>query len=147
MFTRVGEGVEELELHKNHVRKFYEAIWNAHDKSAMQPLLHEHFVFRGSLGHETRGHGGFAEYVDMVHHALGDYRCIVEELVSEGDKVFAKMAFSGIHQNEFLGFAPTQRRVSWSGCALFTFQGERIAELWVLGDLKSLEEQLKRDQA
>ena len=89
---------------------------------------------------------GFAEYVDMVHTALGDYRCLIEELVSEGDKVFAKMTFTGIHQAEFMGYAPTHKRVSWAGCVLFKFKGERIVDVWVLGDLKSLEEQLKRQE-
>jgi predicted ester cyclase len=137
---------EEVSVHKEQVRDFYEVIWNAHNKTAIPSLLHEHFVFRGSLGHQTQGYDGFADYVDMLHGALGDYRCIVEELVSEGDKVFAKLSFTGIHQGDFLGYAPTQQRVSWSGCALFSFEGDRIAELWVLGDLKSLEEQLIQNQ-
>ncbi len=133
-------------MHKEQVRRFYEILWNAHDKDAMPSVLHENFTFRGSLGQEKRDHGGFAEYVDMVHKSLGDYRCIIEELVSEGDKVFAKMTFTGIHQDDFMGYSPTQHQVSWNGCALFTFQGERIADVWVLGDLKSLEEQLKLNE-
>ena len=133
-------------MHKEQVRRFYEILWNAHDKDAMPSVLHENFTFRGSLGQEKRDRGGFAEYVDMVPKSLGDYRCIIEELVSEGDKVFAKMTFTGIHQDEFMGYSPTQHQVSWNGCALFTFNGERIADVWVLGDLKSLEEQLKANE-
>ena len=132
-------------MYKEQVRKFYEVLWDAHDKAAIPSVLHENFTFRGSLGQEKRGHSGFAEYVDMFHKALGDYRCRIEELVSEGDKVFAKMTFTGIHRDEFMGYAPTYKRVSWAGCALFTFKGKRIAGVWVLGDLKSLEEQLKHN--
>jgi predicted ester cyclase len=94
------------------------------------------------VGQEKRGHTGFAEYVDMVHKALGEYRCIIEDLVSEGNKVFAKMTFSGIHREKFMGYSPTHQRVSWNGCALFTFEGELIKDVWVLGDLKRLEQQL-----
>ena len=54
-------------------------------------VLHEDFTFRGSLGQEKHGHDGFAEYVDMIHNALADYRCTIEELVAEGENVFAKM--------------------------------------------------------
>ena len=60
---------------------------------------------------EKRDHGGFAEYVDMVHKSLGDYRCIIEVLVSEGDKVFAKMTFTGIHQDEFMGYPPRNTKL------------------------------------
>jgi len=133
-------------MHKEQVHKFYEVLWDAHDKEAIPSVLEENFTFRGSLGQEKRGHDGFAEYVDMVHKALGEYKCIIEELVAEGNKVFAKMTFTGIHRDEFMGYPPTRKRVSWNGCALFTFDGELIKDVWVLGDLKNLEEQLKRNE-
>lgn len=132
----------EVNVHKEQVKKFYEVLWNAHDMEAIPSVLNEDFTFRGSLGQKKRGHRGFAEYVDMVHNALGNYRCIIDELVEEGDKVFAKMTFTGIHRGEFMGYPPTQKKVTWKGCALFTFEGERIADVWVLGDLKNLEGQL-----
>lgn len=135
----------EVNLHKEQVKKFYEVLWDAHDKDAIPSVLHGDFTFRGSLGQKKRGHRGFAEYVDMVHGALGNYRCIIDELVEEGDKVFAKMTFTGLHQGEFMGFAPTQKQVSWKGCALFTFEGDRVADVWVLGDLKNVEGQLMRN--
>ncbi|WP_315983460.1 ester cyclase [Aliamphritea spongicola] len=81
----------------------------------------------------------------MVHLALGEYTCIIEELVAEGDKVFAKMSFTGIHRNDFMGYVPTGKRLTWHGCALFTFRGSKIAETWVLGDLKTLENQLAQN--
>ncbi len=131
--------------HKQQVRQFYEVLWDAHDTQAIPDVLHEDFVFRGSLGDEKTGHQGFAEYVDKVHLALGEYRCIIDTLVEEGDKVFAKMTFTGIHRNDFMGFAPTHKRLTWQGCALFTFRDGRIAETWVLGDLKSLDAQLEQN--
>ncbi|MGN8158693.1 ester cyclase [Salinisphaera sp. RV14] len=127
------------------VRRFYEVLWDAHDKSAIPSVLHESFTFRGSLGQEKKGHDGFAQYVDMVHEALGDYRCITQQLVSEDNKVFAKMLFTGIHKGDFMGFSPTGKRVEWHGCALFTFTGHLISDVWVLGDLKNLELQLERN--
>lgn len=132
-------------MHKEQVRQFYKVLWDAHDKEAMPSILHEDFTFRGSLGQEKRGYDGFGDYVDMVHAALGDYKCIIEDLVEEGEKVFAKMAFTGIHQAEFMGFPASHKRLTWKGCALFTFEGDRISDLWVLGDLKSLQEQLTKN--
>ena len=135
----------KVNKYKQQVRRFYEVLWNAHDKEAIPTVLHQNCTFRGSLGQEKRGHQGFAEYVDMVHHALGEYRCTIEELVTEQTKVFTKMSFSGLHQDDFMGFGPTGKRVTWKGCALFTFDGELITDVWVLGDLKGLEKQLKEN--
>jgi hypothetical protein len=45
----------------------------------------------------------------------------------------------------FRGYAPTGKAVQWLGAALFRIQGHQIVELWVLGDLISLEADLKRN--
>ena len=127
------------------VRRFYNEIWNQHDKSVIPEVLHEDFVFRGSLGLEKRGHGGFIEYLNFVHHALANYHCQIVELVCDEDRVFARMLFSGLHQNEFLGFSATGQAVNWPGAALFHFKNGLVSSLWVLGDLKSLEEQLRQN--
>ena len=81
----------------------------------------------------------------MVHHALANYRCIIDELVVEHPKVFAKMTFQGTHVNEFRGFAGSGNEVRWAGAALFTFDGEKIREVWVLGDLWGLESMLRQN--
>ena len=132
---------------KKQVRKFYAVLWDAQDLDAMPSVLHADFTFRGSLGDEKRGHDGFAEYVEMVHTSLGDYRCVVEELVEEGDRVFAKMSFGGVHKNRFMGYEPSGKRLRWTGCALFAFRGRKMADLWALGDLKRLADQLERNSA
>ena len=131
---------------KQQVRKFYEEIWNKHNKGVVPEVLHESFKFKGSLGLERQGYTGFIEYLDMVHSALGNYRCEILEMIAEPSKVFVKMRFSGIHKAKFMGFHPSNRKVTWDGAALFYFRDEKISEVWVLGDLKSLESQLSGHQ-
>ncbi|MDX1431659.1 MAG: ester cyclase [Gammaproteobacteria bacterium] len=128
--------------HEEAVRTFYDVMWNTYDKSVIPALFHEDFTFRGSLGELRTGHAGFADYVDMVHGALERFRCDIEQLVVEGDVACARMMFSGIQRGALLGHPPTGRQVRWAGAAMFTFRGERIADLWVLGDLYALERQL-----
>ncbi len=127
---------------KELVQKFYDLIWNRHDKTAIPEILHESLEFRGSLGLDKTGHAGFIEYLDMVHEALGEYRCTIVEMVAERSRVFARMRFSGVHQGEFLGFRPTNRQVAWEGAALFGFKDRKISDIWVLGDVHALERQL-----
>lgn len=128
------------------VSSFYDDIWNRYDESAMASLLATEFTFRGSLGRTCQGHAEFAKYVNMVHQALGSYRCEMLDVVVEPPRAFARMRFSGIHQGDFLGFGPTGQRVEWSGAALFTFDNTLIADLWVLGDLMGLQQQLIAQQ-
>ena len=128
---------------KDIVAKFYDKIWNQYDKSWIPKILHDDFSFRGSLGQEKEGHAGFAAYVDFIHTALGNYRCDIEDIVAEDNKTFAKMRFSGVHQGELFGYLPTGKPVQWAGAALFTFSGDKVLSLWVLGDVHGLLQQLE----
>lgn len=129
------------------VDAFYARIWNDGALDAASALLADAFVFRGSLGAELRGRDQFLDYVRMVRSALAGYRCDILDCVSEGDRAFARMRFSGTHVGVFRGFAPTHQPVEWAGAALFRFEHDRIAELWVLGDLSGLDAMLRANQA
>jgi predicted ester cyclase len=125
------------------VKTFYSRIWNQGDLAASADLLAIDFRFRGSLGPELRGRDSFGEYVGLVRGALADFNCEILDCVTEQNKAFAKMCFSGVHVAEFRGHQPTGKPVRWLGAALFRLEGELISELWVLGDLVSLDADLK----
>jgi predicted ester cyclase len=129
------------------VQAFYERIWNAGDTGATVQLLGPDLIFRGSLGAEMHGREAFCGYVRSVRSALESYRCDILDCVTEGERAFAKMRFSGIHVGPFMGFAPTRKPVQWLGAALFRVEGQLIVELWVLGDLVSLEANLRGNAA
>jgi predicted ester cyclase len=124
------------------VRAFYEEVWNRNDAARARQLLDPAVRFRGSLGPERIGPDGFIAYMSEVHAALADYRCTVEDLVEGDGRAAARVRFEGVHRGELLGFAPTGRRVAWTGAAFFTVIADRLTDVWVLGDLDSLRRQL-----
>lgn len=134
--------MDRSDLHRRQVRRFYDEIWNRADLGVIPELLAVDVTFRGSLGRALTGHAEFADYVRGVTTVLGDYRCEIVTLVADGDRVAARMTFSGIHRGPLLGVPATGRRVSWTGAAFFTFSDGRIADLWVLGDIDGLRRQL-----
>lgn len=130
---------------KESVRKFYETILNNADKSVIPQLLTEEFVMRGSLGLPQRsGHIGLALYMDFIRTTLGNYHCEIVEMIEEGNKIYARMLYSGIHQGELFGYAPTHGKIKWDGVAVFTFDEDKIAEVWALGDVHCITKQLSR---
>ena len=124
------------------VDRFYGDMWNRFDQSLFPELLAEDLHFRGSLGQEKRGYAEFGEYVDFIQRAFPDFHNHIEDIVSEGDRSFARLRYTGTHRGEVFGIAPTGRRVEYSGAALFSFRGNRIASVWVLGDIYGLLRQL-----
>jgi steroid delta-isomerase-like uncharacterized protein len=127
------------------VEAFYARIWNKGDLAAVSELVTEEFCFRGSLGPEMCGRGAFVEYARSVRSALAEYHCEILDCLTEENKAFAKMRFSGVHVAPFRGYQPTQKRVHWLGAALFHFDSGFISELWVLGDLAGLDAVLQEN--
>lgn len=129
--------------HADAARSFYADVWERGNLSRIPHLLHEDFAFRGSLGPVLTGHAAFAGYVRQVTGALADYRCEILDLIEEGPRLAARMRFGGRHRGPLLGVPATGRAVAWDGAAFFTFEGDRVRDLWVLGDLQSLLGQLQ----
>jgi steroid delta-isomerase-like uncharacterized protein len=124
------------------VRRFYAEVWNRWDDAALDELLNEDFVFRGSLGDEVRGRVGFRDYRDKVHAGFPDFHNEIVELVTEGDRAAARLRYSGHHRGTILGVAATGVLVAYDGAAFFTAAGGRLRQAWVLGDLEGLRGQL-----
>lgn len=126
------------------VRQFYHDVWNRADEALARTILTPDFRFRGSLGLEKSGPDGFIDYMRAIHAALGGYNCTIEDLISTEMRVAARMTFSGRHQGELFGVAPTDRHITWSGAAFFSVSAGKISELWVLGDIDAIKSQLAK---
>jgi predicted ester cyclase len=132
-----------LSPQKEIVRAFYEDMWDRADKSLIPQIFHADFTFRGSLGPTLVGHQQFAGYVDWVTGALGHYRSDILALIEEGNRVGGKLRFHGYHRKELFGVPPSGRQVWWYGMPLFTFDGAKVRDLFVLGDVHGLIRRLK----
>mmetsp|Transcript_11236 Transcript_11236/g.27024 ORF Transcript_11236/g.27024 Transcript_11236/m.27024 type:complete len:97 (+) Transcript_11236:1-291(+) len=89
------------------------------------------------------GHEGFERMVTTVREALTDYHCEIHSMVVESNKAFCRLRFTGKHTGNLLGYAPTGKTVSWMGASEFTCKNGKILKVWELGDVKSLEDQLR----
>jgi predicted ester cyclase len=134
-----------LSPQKETVRAFYKDLWDHADKSLIPQIFHEGFTFRGSLGPVLVGHDQFAGYVDTVTGAFGSYTTDVISMIEEGNRVSGKMRFHGLHRREIFGVPPSGRHVWWTGMPIFTFDGAKVRDLYVLGDVYGLIGRLKGD--
>lgn len=126
------------------IQRFYWDLWNRFDQTVIPQILAEDLRFRGSLGQEKTGHAGFGEYMDVIQRAFPDFTNEIEDIISEGDKAFARLIFRGTQRGKVLGIAPTGWSIAYAGAAVFEFRGGLIAKIWVLGDLHGLLSQLQQ---
>jgi steroid delta-isomerase-like uncharacterized protein len=136
-----------LEENKFLVRRYYEEMWNRWDLSLADELIGEGLSFRGSLGVAVQGREGFKDYMGAVRRAFPDFQNRIEELVAEGDKVVARLTYTGTHHGALFGIGPTGKRVTYAGVAVFRIEAGRITEGFVLGDVHGLIQQLSDDGA
>jgi predicted ester cyclase len=133
----------KLSPQKETVRVFYKELWDYADKSLIPTIFHEDFTFRGSLGLTLVGHDQFAGYIDYVTGALDKYTTDILAMIEEGHRVSGKMRFHGYHRKELFGVAASGRHVWWTGMPVFTFDGPKVRDLYVLGDIYGLIGRLK----
>jgi steroid delta-isomerase-like uncharacterized protein len=120
------------------VRRFYEELWNRWDLAVADQILAPDLRFRGTLGNELRGRDAFKGYVDEVRAAFPDWHNQIDELIEAGDRVVTRMTWSGTHEGELRGMAPTGKRVSYAGAGFFTVEDGLITVAWIVGDTDEL---------
>jgi len=128
--------------YKSVVRRYYSEIWNAWSEPALEELISPEIVFRGSIGTAVVGSAGFKRYVDRIRSAFPDFHNHIEELIAEGDKVAARLTYTGTHRGELFGFPGMGRKITYEGLAVFAGQGGKIVRGFVLGDTEALKRQL-----
>jgi steroid delta-isomerase-like uncharacterized protein len=127
------------------IETWYYRMWNQWDKSVFPKILAEDIQFRGSLGNVVEGHQGVSQYMDYIRAAFPDFHNAIEQIISEADQAFARLTYTGTHRGTIFGIEPTGRKVTYAGAAVFTFRNDRIAEVWVLGDIYNLLQQLRSE--
>lgn len=130
---------------KEIVRAFYKDMWDHADVRLIPEIFHADFTFRGSLGPVLVGHAQFADYVRWVTGALQNYTTDILLMIEEGHRVAGKVYFHGVQREAMFGNPPTGKLVGWLGAPIFTFDGPKVRDLWVLGDIYGLLGQIRSD--
>jgi predicted ester cyclase len=136
-----------LDENRRLIHRYYEELWNTWNFGLTEEIISSDIRFRGSLGVEVRGLQGFVGYMHKVQNAFPDFSNKIEELISEGDRIAARLTYTGTHKGELFGLAPTGTRATYSGAAIFKVLDGKIADGWVLGDVYNLIAQLNAKQA
>ena len=132
-----------IEMTRELVKGFIADIWNRGDVDLIKKICHPSLRFNGHVGMDRVGHEGFARMVITVREALTDYHCEIHSMVVESNKAFCRLKFTGKHTGTLLGYPPTGKTVSWVGASEFTCKKGQILKVWELGDVKTLEAQLR----
>jgi predicted ester cyclase len=85
---------------------------------------------------------GIKRLFTTLRGAFPDLEATIEDQVAEHDKVVARVTLQGTHKGDFLGIAPTHRRVAYEAIDISRFVDGRLVEHWGIPDYLTLLQQL-----
>ena len=112
-----------LEENKAIVRRFIEA-YNKRNLDLFDDLLApDYFDHTSKVDPE-----GLKQLMNMAFKAFPDFHETIEDIVAEGDKVWARITFTGTHTGEFMGMAPTGRKITTEMVDIFRIVNGKLVE-------------------
>lgn len=115
---------QNAEKNKETIRYFYDEAAKG-NFSVYDELFAPEFVsYSSAAGMELRGPEAFKAANLMYLEAFPDFQTTVDILVAENDLVMAYGPASGTNTGSFLGKPPTNKKVNWTGAAIYRFNDE-----------------------
>lgn len=124
------------------VRRFVEEVFNQGHLAAADTFLVPTFHDANALPDQEPGRAGGKRAFGLYREVFPDLRYTIEEMLAEGDTVMTRVTFQGTHRKEFLGVAPTGRRVAVPTVPLTRLAEGRIVAHWSVMDDLGLMQQL-----
>ena len=132
---------------KTLVRRYFEELWGKkRNLAVIDELLSGDFVeYQGyAFGGEKaiRGRDEWKKFVNVYFSAFPDIECKIDDMIAEGDKVVCHWTTTGTHKGEFMGIAPTNRRIKVTGITIHRVVNGKIVEGRANWDVMGLFQQL-----
>ena len=129
------------EGNKALVRHAYEEL-NKGNLAHIDEFFATDVIAHAPGGEEAHGLEQGKQLFIKMWRAFPDHYETVDDMVAEGDKVVARVRWTGTHEGEFQGIAPTGRRVTLKAIAIYRIVGGKIVELWEEADILGMMQQL-----
>ncbi|WP_145326276.1 ester cyclase [Paenibacillus xylanexedens] len=133
------------------VRIFFEEVRSGRNPDYASSVMAEQVLAHQVISEEevtvTRTPSDYADHVREMIEAYGEFSLEIQELLTQGDKVYVRWRQSGTHVGDVDGFSPTNLPVIEIASAVYRVENERIAEYWIQIDRLGIEKQLERNRS
>jgi steroid delta-isomerase-like uncharacterized protein len=128
--------------HAGTVRRLYERI-NAGDLEGFGRLLADDVVEHEELPGLAPTKDGILTFFRLQVAAFPDMRMAVEDIVASGDKVVARVRYTGTHRGEFMGMPATGKGVDAQLVDIFRLGDDGLVhEHWGVMDQLTMMQQI-----
>jgi steroid delta-isomerase-like uncharacterized protein len=122
----------DREANKQFYRSYIEDMWNKRNPAAAERYLAPHFIEHNQ--NLPPGLDGRKKFVASVLAAFSDYHAEIQEVIAEGDKVVARVVWTGTQDGPYLGRPATGKKLRFSTADFFRMENGKFAEHWDVVD-------------
>lgn len=81
-------------------------------------------------------------HIDIFETAFPGYQLTAEEMVAEGNRVFVRTTFRGVHTGDLMGIPPTGKAVEIALALIYVVEDGKIVDHWMLADQLTMLQQI-----
>jgi len=122
-------------------QKFGGAV-NSGDLEQLRDLIAQDVVDHDPAPDQGAGPEGYIRLFASLRTSFPDLAVSVDTLVMDEDKIAIAYTLTGTQKGEFLGVAPTGRKVRARGVQIARFQGGKMVERWGSSDQLGILQQI-----
>ncbi|MGE0026237.1 MAG: ester cyclase [Thermoleophilia bacterium] len=122
-------------------QRYFDA-WNAHDREAVAAAFAPDGVYRDPTVPDGLDPSGTGAYAAGLWSAFPDLAFAVDDLVAEGDTLWARWTMSGTDTGGLSGLPPTGRPIAVEGADLIHVAGDGVASVQGFFDSGAVPRQL-----
>ena len=122
-------------------RRIVDEALNEGNLAIMDEVVAPQYVFHFPYM-EVKGPEGCKQFANMMRNAFPDYHVTIDDIIGEGDMVAVRATVRGTHRGEFIGIAPTGKKVEIKEAVFIQFADGKAVEAWSYVDNLSVFQQL-----
>jgi steroid delta-isomerase-like uncharacterized protein len=133
---------ETSEAAKAVIRRNTEEVQGGGNFEVFEELFADDFLDHTPQPGRTPDKDGARQLYKILRTAFPDFHADIHWQLADGDRVTTYKTYHGTHRREFLGVAPTGRKIHFETVDVMRVRGGKITEHWGVANLFSLMQQL-----
>jgi predicted ester cyclase len=136
------EGAGLIDDNLAFVRNMEEDLFNHRDPTAVDRYVSPAYTLRTAEEGGPSGREAIRAYIAAYLDGFPDLHVSIDQLLAVGDKVVGLLTFTGTHNGDLFGVAPTGRAISVRQIAIYRLEGGQVVDEWEISDQLALMQQI-----
>jgi predicted ester cyclase len=122
------------EENKKSFRRLIEEVFNKWDLSVLSEIVAPDFIEHGVRGQEVRGLESFKQMLAAARISFPNSNYVIEDMLAEEDMLAVRYSFTATHKGEYMGIAPTGKKISTTSAYFCRFENGKLVEAFPFVD-------------